>query len=257
MPIKSGDFILINYTMKIKDQEKILDTNIREEAEKAGIFSEKTRYEPLLVIVGEGFLLKSLEEKLIGLEKDEEKDIELSPEEAFGSRDPNKIKVYSAREFSMRGIIPRPGLEVEIGGKRGTIVSVGGGRVIVDLNHPLAGKTLVYHIKVLEIIEEFEKRIQELFHRWVSNIPKEEIKVQREDKTLILEVPESIFFIDRIGLLLRGFQRDVTKYISEIETLKFVETFPLKKEEEKSEEKESSQESQPQQEQVEASENKE
>ena len=56
---------------------------------------------------------------------------------------------------------------------------------------------------------------------------------------------------------MRGFQRDVTKYISEIETLKFVETFPLKKEEEKSEEKESNQESQPQQEQVEASENKE
>lgn len=258
MPIKKGDFILINYTMKIKDQEKILDTNIREEAEKAEIFNEKARYEPLLVVVGEGFLLKSLEEKLIGLEKGEEKDIELPPEEAFGTRDPNKIKVYSAREFSKRGIIPRPSMEVDIGGKRGTIISVGGGRVIVDLNHPLAGKTLVYHVKILDIIEEWNKKIIELFHRWIASIPKEEIGVRNEDSTVIIELPESIFLIERVGLLLRGFQRELTKNIPEIEKIRFTITIPVKKEEkEKKKEEETKEESQPQQEQDESRENKE
>ena len=254
MPVKNGDFILINYTMKIKDQEKIIDTNIREEAEKAGIFNEKARYEPLLVIVGEGFLLKNLEKKLIGLEKESEKDIELSPNEAFGLRDPNKIKVYSAREFSMRGIIPRPGMEIEIGGKRGTIISVGGGRVIVDLNHPLAGKTLIYNVKILDIIEDTNQKVIELFHRWVANIPKEEIKVQKEDSLLTIEIPETIFLVEKVGLLLKGFQRDVTKYIPDIEKIKFTVTVSVKKEEKK--EEETKKESQPQQEKETSHENK-
>ncbi|RLE58260.1 MAG: peptidylprolyl isomerase [Thermoprotei archaeon] len=255
MPIKDGDFVLVNYVMRIKDQNKVIDTNIREEAEKAGIFDEKTRYEPLLVIIGEGILLKSLEEKLKGLEKGDEKEIELSPAEAFGTRDPNKIKVYSAKEFSMRGIIPRPGLEVEVGGRRGTVISVGGGRVIVDFNHPLAGKTLMYSVKILDILEDEERKIVELFHRWVGGIPKEEIEVTKEDSVLTLKLPETLFFIDRVGLLIRGFQRDISKYIPSIDTIRFIETITLKKKEK--EKKEVSEELQPQQEQAAGHEDKE
>jgi len=56
--LKKGDFILISYTASVKEDSKVISTNIEEEAKKAGLFEERRIYEPELVIVGKGWVLK-------------------------------------------------------------------------------------------------------------------------------------------------------------------------------------------------------
>lgn len=227
MPIEKGDFVLVDYKLMLQDTRKIIDTTIREEAEKAGIAKENALYEPVLVIVGEGFLLKSLEEELIGLEQGQEKEIILPPEKAFGKRDPNNVKVFSAKEFSMRGVVPRVNMEVEIGGRRGTIISIGGGRVIVDFNHPLAGRTLVYDVRIVKVLSSKEEEIAELFHRWIRPIRSDELKVSIKDSVATLEVPERLFSISNVGMLLRGFIRDLSRYVGRIEKILITAEFAV------------------------------
>jgi len=52
LPVSKGDFILIDYTTKIKETSETFDTTSADEAKKSNIFKENARYEPMLVIVG-------------------------------------------------------------------------------------------------------------------------------------------------------------------------------------------------------------
>ena len=98
MPFDKGDFLIIDYTAKVKDENRIIETTSVDEAKKAGIYDENEVYEPKLLILGEGWLLPSLEEEISKMNEGEERVIELPPEKAFGLRDPSKIRVIPARQ---------------------------------------------------------------------------------------------------------------------------------------------------------------
>lgn len=142
--------LLVAYEGRVKGEQKPFD-----KVEEA---------DPLPVVVGKGELLKGLEEVLKDMKPGDEKTVELPPEKAFGKRDPNKIAIIPLREFQKRNITPYPGLIIEADGKRGRVLSVSGGRVQVDFNHELAGKTLVYKVKVIKELKE-PKEIAEAFFR--------------------------------------------------------------------------------------------
>ncbi|OYT61296.1 MAG: peptidylprolyl isomerase [Thermofilum sp. ex4484_15] len=228
MPLSKGDYILIEYTAMIKNEGKVFDTTNEEEAKKHGIYEEGRIYEPFFIILGEGWLPRGLEKRLEGLEVGEEKEIELPPEEAFGRRDPKKIKVLPALELSKRGIIPRVNREVEINGLKGVIRSVGGGRVVIDFNHPLADKTLVYKIKIIKRVENLEEKVRELVHRWLRTVEREDIVAKVEGGIITVKLPMEVFSLERLPLLLRGVVSDIKKYISEAKLIRFVEEFKLK-----------------------------
>jgi len=221
MSIGQGDFVLLNYTLKIKEEDKVIDTTLRELGEKYKI--EKERFEPILVIVGEGVVPKGLEEGIVGLEEGSEKTVEVPPDKGFGRRDPNLVRVYSARFFANRGVIPRVNMEVEIDGRRGVILSVGGGRVIVDLNHPLAGKTLIYKVKIVKIIKSLEDKVKALLRRklYLKEEEVKDIKVIENGKVLEITFPLTILGTDELYKRVSTFIEDIGKHIPSVETVRF------------------------------------
>lgn len=232
MPLKEGDFVLVDYTVYDKESGKILDTTIEERAKEGGIYRGDVKYEPELVILGEGLLLKSVEEEIAKMEEGGEERVELPPEKAFGERDPSKIRVVPARELSRRGIVPRVNEEIELDGQRAVIRAVGGGRVILDFNHPLAGKTLVYELKVVKVVSAIEDKIRELAYRWYrKSIPREEIEVEIEGDCAVITLPQGHLAVEGAAVARRAIVRDVEKYIPEVSKVVFKEEYVIEREE--------------------------
>ena len=231
MKVEKGSFVLVNYTAWVLDgEEKVIDTTYEEVARENNIYKENVVYEPELVIVGEGFILKPVEEALIGLEENSEKEIILEPEQAFGIRDPKNIRIFSARELTRRGIVPRVNEEVEINGRRGRIIRVGGGRVTIDFNHPYAGRRVKFLVKIEKILVKDEDKLLELFHRWFRGMSKEDVKVEiTNEKQLNIEVPPTILQYEGAYILANGFTRDVEKYFEKIENVSIIEKFTIER----------------------------
>jgi len=162
MAIKQGDFVKISYTGML-DDGTVFDTTDEKLAKEKGIYNPRVIYNPVLLVVGRQHILKGLEEALIGMDKGEEKEVTIPPEKAFGQVNNNLINVIPLSYFEKQKLNPVPGMIVNVNDRDGMIKSVGAGRVIVDFNHPLAGKTLKYKIKVEEILDTVEKKVKALF----------------------------------------------------------------------------------------------
>ncbi len=85
--------------------------------------------------------------------------VEISPEKGFGPRDPLKIKRVPIKQLYAKEINPVVGAQIEFQGKDAVVRSIGAGRVLLDFNPPLAGKTLVYDITVTKKFESKEEKI--------------------------------------------------------------------------------------------------
>ena len=151
--------LLIAYEGRVKGDEKPFD-RVEESS-------------PLAVVLGAGDVLKGLEEVLSDMEEGEEREVELPPEKAFGERNPDLVVIIPEREFRKRGITPYPGLPIEADGRTGRVLSVSAGRVQVDFNHPLAGKTLIYKVKVVKVVEKVEDAAFHLFRRFFGYEPED------------------------------------------------------------------------------------
>ncbi|RLE52072.1 MAG: peptidylprolyl isomerase [Candidatus Methanomethylicota archaeon] len=233
MPLNKGDFILIDFVAKVKDTGEIFDLTIEEVAKKEKLYREDEIYEPMLVVLGEGWILDGLEEELMKMNPGEQKVVELPPEKAFGARDPSKVKIVPARELSRRGITPRPGIRVEIEGNYAIVRSVGGGRVVLDFNHPLAGKTLVYDVKIVKKLESDKEKILALIHRRIPRVPIEKFDVKIKGGVVTIELPEEAYFLEGLQFAKRGIARDIEKFFSSVTSVKFVEKYTFKREGEK------------------------
>jgi len=228
MTFEKGDFILIDYVGRIKETNEVFDTTIEEVAKEHGIYREGAIYEPKLVAVGEGWILKALEEKLLEFEVGEERVVEIPPEKAYGHRDPSKIRLIPLKRLLEKGITPRIGMRVEYNGRIAIVRTVGSGRVQLDFNHPLAGKTLVYKVKVVKKLEEREEKILALIHRRIPIVEVEKFKIEIEDGNLTVVVPEEAFYIDGIQVAKRGIANDIMKFFQEINSVCFIERFERK-----------------------------
>ncbi|RLE82444.1 MAG: hypothetical protein DRJ51_01240 [Thermoprotei archaeon] len=226
--VKEGDFILLDYTVEIVDDKRVIDTTIEEVAKEHALYRENEVYEPRLVVVGKGFLLKSVEEELVGSKEEEKKVIVLPPEKAFGTRDPRKVRVIPATELSRRGIIPRVGMQVELNGNIATIRSVGGGRVQLDFNHPLAGKRLKYTVVVRKLLKTTAEKVKALIKRRIPGLKVEDVKVRKEGNSLKILLPEDALYYERLGLGLRGIALDIKRYLPEkVEAVTFTISIPI------------------------------
>jgi FKBP-type peptidyl-prolyl cis-trans isomerases 2 len=190
MVFNQGDFILVEYTVRVKETGTLLDTTDQELAMKENIYEADRLYGPTLVVLGRGWMNEVVEQELMKMEVNEEREVEVPPEKAFGERDSGKVKTFSLREFQRRGYGVNVGDVVEVGGVKGVVKSISGGRVVVDFNHPLAGRTLVYKVKVVGKLEEFRDRVKALASRHL-NITGGDIDVAYEEaeKKLVVSIP--------------------------------------------------------------------
>jgi len=185
--VEKGDFIELDFTGYVENIKEVFDTTIKEDAKKAGIYDEKTIYEPIVVKVGSNQLLKGLEEFLIG-KNIGSYEVVLEPENAFGKRDAKLLKLFSKTNFTNNKIEPIPGLRVNIDGILGTIVSVSANRVMVDLNHPLAGKRIKYKIIIRRILEKDEEKISAI----IKQITGKELEFSIEGKKARIKIDKDI-----------------------------------------------------------------
>ncbi len=185
--IKFHDFVEVDYTGKLTDGT-IFDTTQEAVAKKNNLFSEKTKYGSLIVCVGEKQLLPGLDDELVGKEVGKEYTLTLAPENAFGKRDIKRLKVIPANTFREHKLDPHPGLQIDVDGEMGTVTSVSGGRVIVNFNHPLAGKEVVYTIKVNRVVTDAQEQIK-AFLNATLRIPESQVKVEIKEEKATVELP--------------------------------------------------------------------
>ena len=225
MPLQKGDFILIDYVGKVKETGEVFDTTIEEIARKERLYKEGEIYEPKLIVLGEGWILKALEEEILKLDVGTKSTIEIPPEKAFGPRDPEKVKLVPLKRLVAKGITPQIGMRVEYEGKMATVRTVGAGRVQLDFNPPLAGKTLVYEVTVQKKLETKTEKINALIHRRIPIVEIEKFKLKITKTSVTIEMPEDAFYIEGIQLAKRGIAMDIQKFFPEVTTVKFIETF--------------------------------
>jgi peptidylprolyl isomerase len=225
MSIKNGDFILIDYTLKVKETGETVGTTDEKIAKEFKIYRGEERYEPYFLVVGEGWVPKGLDEVLPTLEVGKPNNIELQPEKAYGTRDPKRVRLVPLRKFTSDGITPVPGLQVNIDGKSAQVRSVGAGRVQVDYNHPFAGRTLIYDVTIQKVIETDEDKVRNLLHKRLPTVDQQKFNLNIESGRLEIEIPEEAFFLEGLQVAKRTLTADVQKYLSKIETVTFVEKF--------------------------------
>jgi len=225
MALQKGDFIILDYTAKVKETGEVFDTTKEEVAKKESLYKEGEIYEPKLVVIGEGWVLKPLDESLTTMEVGKTATVEIPPEKAFGPRDPEKVKRVPLRHLTEKGVTPNIGMRVEYDNKLATVRAIGAGRVLLDFNPPLAGKTLVYEVTVNKKLETQEEKIAALIHRRIPAVEAEKFKFDVKAKVVSIEMPEEAFYLEGVQVAKRGIALDMQKFFPEITTVKFTETF--------------------------------
>jgi len=196
MKVEKGNFIEIDFIAKIKDENKIFDLTNEEVAKKEKIYNKNFSYKPLIICLGENHLLKGLDKALIGKEVGNEYTIDVSAEDGYGKKHAQLIQLVSTNVFTKQNIKPFPGLQVQIDNMFGLIKTVSGGRTLVDFNHPLAGKTLEYKVKILRIIQDDNEKIKSLLNLMLKK--EIDFKFESENLTINEKIPkEAHEFIEK------------------------------------------------------------
>jgi peptidylprolyl isomerase len=225
MALQKGDFILIDYVAKVKETNEVFDTTKDDVAKKEHLHKEGQTHEPELVVVGEGWVLKALDDALATMEVGKPSTVEISPDKGFGQRDPEKIKKVPIKQLYAKEINPVVGARIEFQGKNAIIRSVGAGRVLLDFNPPLAGRTLVYDVSVTKKLESQEQKIGALIHRRVPVVEEDKFQLFIKGCDLTINMPEETFYVEGIQIAKRGIAMDIQKFVPELTETRFVETF--------------------------------
>jgi peptidylprolyl isomerase len=225
VPIQKSDFIIIDYTGKVKETGEVFDTTSEEIAKEKKLYKEGELYEPRLVVVGEGWVLKALDEALLTFKIRKKDSVEIPPEKAFGNRDPEKVRLVPLRRLAARGITPKVGAQIEYDKRLATVRTMGSGRVQLDFNPPLAGKTLVYEVTVKKKLKTDAEKISALIHRRIPAVEAEKFNFKVGKANVTVNMPDEAFYVEGIQLAKRGISLDIQRYMQEITTIKFVETF--------------------------------
>ena len=115
------------------------------------------RGKPATFVVGDGSLLPGFEQALFGLGDGADEQIRLGPEQAFGPPNPDNVHSFPRRRFDLDAAL-EPGLAITFkdpgdGERVGVVASTGDNEVVVDFNHPLAGRTVIFDVSVLKVEE--------------------------------------------------------------------------------------------------------
>ena len=115
---------------------------------------------PASFVLGDGNLLPGFEKHLLGLQSGEQKTFRISPADGFGAVNPNNVQNMKRSDFAA-DIELQEGLIVSFADAQkaelpGVIAKLDGDTVIVDFNHPLAGKQLLFTVEIIAVGEAEE-----------------------------------------------------------------------------------------------------
>lgn len=228
--VKMGDFIRITYTLKVKETKKIIETSNEALAKKENIYDEKNNYGPRLMIVGnEEMFLKSVNDAVIGKEAGDKFKVEIPPEETFGYKDNSKIKLLGRKELIAKNIFPEVGRQIQWGNQNGIIISVLGGRIRVDFNHPLVGQTIVYALEIIERVSSAKKKLEAIIDYRMPGIDMSTFTIKDEKDKVTIIIPEEIVTKDPyIQFRKIRIASDINKSFPNKTEIIFIESFKFK-----------------------------
>lgn len=163
MSFNDGEFVKVDYTAwRESDGAMVYTTEKKRSEASPGAYAREGEYRPDLVVIGKRFVTPGLENAIKQMAVGETRTVEVGSAEAYGERDPERVRVMRASDFKREKIDPEPGRRVEIDGMTATVTSVNSGRVTVDANHPLAGEKMRYEVKVVAKIDGEKEKIAAL-----------------------------------------------------------------------------------------------
>lgn len=145
--IKKNDKVAVEYEGRFEDGE-VFDTSQHE-----------GHSHPLVFVAGAGEVIPGFDNAVIGMKLGEEKEVTIQPKEAYGEYDARLTQEVPKTEFKLpRNQQPHVGMTLMMQSPHGDtipvyVAAVGKDLVTLDLNHPLAGKTLIFKLKVVGINE--------------------------------------------------------------------------------------------------------
>jgi peptidylprolyl isomerase len=140
LPVKKGDKVKVEYKGTLDD---------------GNVFDSSEKHGPIEFEAGSGKVIKGFDEAVIGMKKGEEKNVQIVPEDAYGNSNPDLMKKIP-RNGLPEEINPKPGMVLVLKSQDGNqipakVKEVSDSYLSVDFNHPLAGKTLNFSIKVVDV----------------------------------------------------------------------------------------------------------
>jgi peptidylprolyl isomerase len=138
--VDNGLFVSINYTGTLDNGD---------------VFDTSQGRQPLEIEIGSGGIIPGFESALMGMSLNETKTFTLAPEEAYGHRDDDRMHEFPRAEIPA-GMTPEVGQTLMLHSPQGQRIparvdSIDDQKVVFDLNHPLAGKSLTFEIEVVGI----------------------------------------------------------------------------------------------------------
>lgn len=153
MQAKQGDTVKVNFIGRLEDGT-VVDSSEDCECEDCECEGDETG--PLAFTIGEEEVIPGLEQAVVGMQPGDTKTLTIAAEEAYGLFDEDLVMEVPRNEFP-DDIFPEVGQTLELTGDDGesflvTVTEVSDETVILDANHPLAGKDLTYELELVEIV---------------------------------------------------------------------------------------------------------
>ena len=166
MTIENKRMVSVHYTLQDTDASGV-------------IIEDTTGREPLRFMYGVGAMIPGFESNLEGKAKGDTFAFTLAPEEAYGEREPEAVLEIEIENFQdENGEIDSeklfPGADItmqDVNGRQyhGIVHSIEEDHVVVDFNHPMAGRSLHFFGEVLEVSEPTEEDLQ-AFSQWMQGL---------------------------------------------------------------------------------------
>ncbi|MBD3233168.1 MAG: peptidylprolyl isomerase [candidate division Zixibacteria bacterium] len=136
--VKTGDTVEVHYVGKLED---------------GTVFDSSPKDQPLRFTIGQGRIIPGFEQAVVGMEEEDTKTVTLKPDEAYGERRDDLVKTFD-RSNLPESITPSVGQQLQMKRADGGVINVtvtdfDEENVTIDANHPLAGKTLVFDIELV------------------------------------------------------------------------------------------------------------
>ncbi len=141
MTVSSGKKVSIEYTLALEDKS-VVDTNVGSE--------------PLSFVQGSHNIISGLENALEGLKIGDSKQVTIKPEDGYGPVDQKAIMEVSKEQISQDAL--KVGAQIQGQNDDGQVITamvveIKEQTVVLDFNHPLAGKILHFDVKIVDIQE--------------------------------------------------------------------------------------------------------
>lgn len=140
--VQKNDVVSVDYTGKL---------------ENGTVFDSSEGRSPLTFTAGEGQVIKGFDDAVLGMKVGDEKNVTIPPQEAYGERNESLIQTVPKSAFGDNADKLQEGMQIGITNPQNgqqfpaTVTKIEGDNVTLDMNPPLAGKTLIFDIKVVKI----------------------------------------------------------------------------------------------------------